>query len=98
MFSTISPPTEKDLSTLLTPEQYCNLFCSVHTLPEVPEDSEPNIRVADKLSSTEERDRLLTRRTHHPSVQGNSLESVSKKSPSMTRRADNMGLPNAPAR
>lgn len=79
MSSTSSPPTEKALSTLLTPEQYWDLFCSVNTLPELPEDSEPHIRVADRLSSTEERDRLLTRRTHRPSVQGNSLKAVSEK-------------------
>lgn len=75
MFSTSSPPTEQDFSRLLNAEQYSDLFCSVSTLPE---DSESHIRVADKLSSTEERDRLLAERNQRPSVKGNSIAAVSR--------------------
>ena len=88
MESTSALPTEEDLSKLLTAEQYSDLFCSVDVLPEDPGS---HVRVADKLSSNEERDRLLARRNQRPGVRGNSLWSQSvpvtlcRQSPSCMR-------------
>lgn len=66
-------PAEEDLSRLLTAEQYSDSFCSVSSMPEDPES---HIRVANKLSAKEELDRLLARRSHRPSVRGNSLRAI----------------------